>query len=284
MKCLVIDKGHEPLGDVGATQQDGEHEYVYTNALGDALKLALAPYEVEVIFTHQGGYGASKGDLNDELQARAKVANDAKADLLLSLHHNAGPPTARGGEVYIHTKLRRYNGKVTRDYPPGEGSLVWLIAVGNHDAPRSFAYARAVQPIIRDTLAALGISWRGSPEQIMCADFGILRYTDGPCLLLETHYGSNKQDDDIADSPEFIPRLAAGIAKSLVAALSLPERPKPKDPHAVTLLVEGVEVDCSARLEDGRTRANVKELAQAMGRNVTWNGATRTVSVSPPRP
>lgn len=280
MKCVVIDKGHEPIGDVGATQQDGEREYVFTNALGDAVKAALDPYEVEVLFTHSGGTGASTGDSDDELRARAKVANDARADLLLSLHHNAGPPTARGAELYIHTRLRRFNGKVTRDYPAGEGSLVWLVAVGNHDAPRSFAYARMVQPVICDTLAALGIPWRNSPDHIMCADFGILRYTDRPCMLLETHYGTNKTDDDIADSPEFIPCLAAGIAKALVVALNLSEKPQPKDPNAVTLLVEGVEVDCNARLENGRTRVDVKPLVQAMGRSATWNGGNRTVSVS----
>ena len=218
-KLIVIDPGHD-MDDPGATQIDGERERVYTLALSRAVREALLQgWDCQVQLTHEGAGMVPGGDLAAELQARGELPNQLGADLFLSLHHNAGPRSARGGELYIWTSRRS-----------PEGGLVWLPAIDpatgqpNHNAPRSFALAQIVQPVIRDALAQFGIPWRGAPDRIMCADFAVLRYPQLPCMLLESHFGTNPDDDAAADRPEFIPALAAAIARGVAAALGLSDR------------------------------------------------------------
>jgi|GEM_PF-1932112 len=229
LPLIVITGGHD-REEPGSVQADGELEYKYTLPLAKAVRDELLEgWECRVVLTRETDAGLVSGTaLGPELYARANQANTLGAAFYLSLHHDAGPKDARGGSLYIHSLLREYQGRVTRKYPKDEGGLVWLNAAArqldgspNHDAPISYAMALVGQPIIRDTLAALGISWRGSPDRIMAADFGELRIPDCPCWLLESHFGTNPIDDEIADRPEFIPQLADGIARALVTAMGL---------------------------------------------------------------
>lgn len=211
-KVIVLDPGHD-AADPGSTQYDGEPERNYTMALAQAVRQQLlARYDCQVLLTHQGAGAAPGRPLSEELRARAEVANRAGAALFVSLHHNAGPVTARGGELYVWTNLRA-----------PDGGLVWLPAVDgstvNHRAPLGYAAAQAMLPSVRDTLAAIGIPWRGD---IMCADFAVLRHTQGPAVLIETHFGTNPQDDALMDDPANVQRLAAGIATGIARAAGLP--------------------------------------------------------------
>ncbi|PKK39874.1 N-acetylmuramoyl-L-alanine amidase [Clostridiaceae bacterium JG1575] len=89
---IVLDAGHGGV-DPGAVYpfegrilQEKEYAFRYTNA----LKNELSALGFQVIMTRTGDY-----DL--ELSERVDVARRYNADLLLSIHHNAGPPAAYGG-------------------------------------------------------------------------------------------------------------------------------------------------------------------------------------------
>lgn len=226
-KVIVIDPGHA-LWDSGSIAIDGQAEKHYTLALSLAVRDVLAAYDCRVILTRDTDTAlAEAGNLGAELRNRANVANVAKADLFLSIHHDAGPPTARGGSLYIWTDKRK-----------ADGNLVWLPADGNHTAPKSYAISKAFVPAVKDELARYGIPWRGD---IMCADFGVLRACDGPALLLETHFGTNEHDNWAARRPDFINDLANRIAMGLAEALEL--LPNVIEPSAdVAVSIQGTPI------------------------------------------
>lgn len=274
-KLIVIDPGHD-TDDVGSTQIDGAQERTYTLPLARATRDALlAGWDCEVVLTHEGPGMVPGDDLAAELRARGELPNEIGADFILSLHHNAGPSSARGGELYIWTSKRDAN-----------GGLVWLPAIDpttglpNHEAPRSYAIAKVVQPALRDALAGFGVPWRGAPDRIMCADFAVLRYPELPCMLVESHYGTNQQDDDAADSPGFIPALSAAIAGGLAEALRLPAKPEEwRLPRAKVILPPRPGDDAPrevwGEIREGLTYAvlpgmstevPVRAVAEAMGR------------------
>lgn len=210
-KVVVLDPGHD-AADPGSTQYDGELERHYTMTMAQTVReQLLARYDCEVLLTHDGAGAAPGRPLSEELRARAEVANRAGAALFVLIHHNAGPASARGGELYVWTSKRG-----------PDGGLVWLPAVDgstvNHESPQGYAAALAMLPIVRTTLAAIGIPWRGD---IKCADFAVLRHTRVPAVLLETHFGTNPQDDALMDDPANVERLAAAIADGIAQAAGL---------------------------------------------------------------
>jgi N-acetylmuramoyl-L-alanine amidase len=255
---IVITGGHDRR-EVGSTQADGGREYQYTLPLSQEVRDALlSGWDCSVQLTHETDAPLTQGgDLGAELYARANLANKLGAAFYLSLHHDAGPAAARGGSLYIHSTLRSYRGQITRAYPEGAGDLVWLDAAGhqpdgtiNHDAPRSYEMAQLGQPIVKETLAELGIPWRGV---IQCADFAELRIPNCPCWLIETHFGSNPQDDAIMDQPGNRRQLAHGIARAVAVALKLKAKaPAPAPAPTPAPVVSGIG-HIAVVLLDGRT-------------------------------
>ncbi len=207
LKKIVIDPGHGGW-DAGAIAVDGVPEKQFNLELGLALREELKRYECVVLMTRESDMAVapgSEGNPAAELHARAEIANRVEADLLLSLHHDSSAsPQVRGASLYIWTDR--------------EG---WLPAEGNHKAPRSYALARKFYPIAQEALAAFGIPWRG---EIMCADFQVLRDAHLPAMLLECFDGASEEDVRIAREPEFVPALAAALARGIAEALELPER------------------------------------------------------------
>lgn len=94
IKTVVIDAGHG--GKDGGCQ--GAFSNEKTVALNIALKLGKYIEEnfpdIKVIYTR-------KEDKFVELHERARIANDANADLFICIHANSGPPSAFGTETYV---------------------------------------------------------------------------------------------------------------------------------------------------------------------------------------
>ncbi len=102
----------------------------------------------------------------------------------MSLHTDSGRKDRRGGSLWIWTTKLAHG-----------GGLVWLPAIRrdgqpNHDAPNSYRIAEEMAPILREALATFGVPWRG----IWCADFQVLRDTEGSGVLFECFFGTNPDD------------------------------------------------------------------------------------------
>lgn len=278
MKRIVIDPGHGGW-DTGSTPVDigqgGYYEATFTwrlaQALGDYL---LATYQVEIRYTHQGEYTSvwPTNNLAAELAGRCHVANAWPADLLLSLHHDStGNRAVRGGSLWIWMNQ--------------QGPLRWYGAQGNHTDPKSYPIASQMVGSVRDTLAGLGVPWRwwGDPEGVACSNFGVLRNTNGPAVLVECFHGSNEEDCAAARRPEFIPQLAKVIGDALGAALGLPKKaptwppdyvevilpPTPDDPKQQLRVVAGV-------LRDNTTWVSLPDGLEVPLRAVAWVGGRTT--------
>jgi hypothetical protein len=55
--------------------------------------------------------------------------------------------------------------------------------------------------------------------------------------------------------------------------------PVPADPHAITVMVMPGEETITGTLIEGTAYAPVRWLAELLGRQVSWNGETRTVII-----
>lgn len=288
---ICLDPGHGGW-DPGATAVDGRPEKEFTLDLALAVRDELTRrFECDVVMTRDSDKALTPNrDLGAELRARAEVGNQAGADLFLSLHHDsASSPDARGGSLWIW-----------RDHPEtGVGHRPAVDpATGQptHNAPRSHEMGvRFIEPV-RDRLAAFGIPWRsyGSPSGISAADFGVLRHSNGPGLLLECFFGSSAEDVSIARRPDFVPGLAAAIAAGVAAALSLsaaapapaPElQPEPSpDAFPAALVLNNVRHE-GYQVVEGRIAGPLRPLLdelQFLGYRYSYDWRTRTLTVAAP--
>ncbi|MHB1419553.1 MAG: N-acetylmuramoyl-L-alanine amidase [Bacillota bacterium] len=188
-RTIVIDPGHGSIqpgnwtdpGAIGPTNLY-ERDVVLDIALrvGEILSAGGA----EVIYTRTG-------DTNLDLVGRAMVANDAGADIFVSIHANASySPSMSGTTTYFYAG----------------GSL-------------------AVQRDIRQTLArtvqmelvrALGRRDAGTIEE----NFSVLRNTVVPSILVETAFISNPEEEKLLADPQFRARVAEGIAQGITIYFS----------------------------------------------------------------
>ena len=103
---VFIDAGHGGL-DSGAANQGLQEKNVNVDV---ATRLAplLSSAGYNVVLSRWGDYTLSPFPANtyenrrDEIQARVDVANQVRADILVSIHFNGGPKSARGLEIYYN--------------------------------------------------------------------------------------------------------------------------------------------------------------------------------------
>ena len=143
MSLFAIDAGHGGY-DNGASYE-GRLEK------DDNLRLALAVRD-ELIRLGQDVVMTRDTDVFVPLDERANIANNAGADLFISLHRNSYPeqlPTANGVENYIYTYATDENERMAR--------------------------------IVLDRVVAVGVQ---RDRGVSRANFAVLRYAEMPSMLL----------------------------------------------------------------------------------------------------
>ncbi len=120
------------------------------------------------------------------LSQRTQLAKAARCDLFLSVHLNAGPPTAQGAEAFV--------------------------AEGDHTS-RQIA-EQLVKAISKLGLKSRGVKWDSNSQHSRLA---VLRGTcrTMPAVLLELGFLTNEHDAKLLDSPQFRDKLAEAIARQL---------------------------------------------------------------------
>lgn len=180
MKTICLSAGHNET-DPGACGH-GLRESDLTGDICGMVASKLAAYEATVLQVPR----------YDSLADRAAYANNAKADLYLSIHCNGGGGT--GFESYIH---------------PGAGERTQEIQTVIHSA-------------VMALLEQYDVINRGRKE----ADFQVLRETAMPAVLLECLFVDHAEDAKLLADPAFRDRLANEIAYGIARTLNL----KMKDP------------------------------------------------------
>lgn len=177
-KVICLDPGHSgPSYDPGCVGPAGTSEatvaWDITNRVADILSNR---WGATVVMTKK----ALNDYESDSLSYRAKVANNAGADIFVSVHLNAGSPAAHGTETYYF-----------------QGS-----AAGK-------ALADSVQTQL---VACLGLTDRG----LKTANYAVLRLTDMTAILTEVCFLSNPDEETYINRDDIRQKAAEAIAQGIV--------------------------------------------------------------------
>jgi len=174
---VCIDPGHGGY-DPGAVG-NGLKEKDITLEIAMQLRSMLLFNGIEVVMTRDGDYapGHVENDQNGELWARVKIAKEAKADLFVSVHINAGG---------------------------GTGVEVLVIGTGG----RAETVAEKVLPYL---VQAGGWANRGVKTQNVM----VLRETSMPAILTENGFIDKVTDAAKLKGPNFFQTLAVAHAKGI---------------------------------------------------------------------
>ena len=183
-KTIVLDPGHggSDPGAIGMVLgvTDAEVGLNVCNALKPMLEAAGA----KVIMTRSDASGfLSVGE-------RAQLSNNVNADLFVSVHANSAKPNTKpnGTQVYY--------------YAPS--SSLTLAA----QKPIRVELARLVSDNIKGQT--------GRQSDIYTKNLGVLRENDSPCILVETGFLSNAEEEALLADPNYINKIATGIYQGIV--------------------------------------------------------------------
>ncbi|TYP72633.1 N-acetylmuramoyl-L-alanine amidase [Paenibacillus methanolicus] len=174
---VVIDAGHGGK-DPGAPSVIGKYEKEFNFAVAKKV-MALLDKETRI-----QGIMTRSTDTFVELDGRVKIANDAKADLFISIHANRAASSSVSG---VETYYTRANSKAFADI------------------------------MHKHLVKGTGLKDR----KVRTANFRVIKYTTMPAVLLECGYLSNKNDTSVLFTDAKQNQLAAEIVSGIKEYLKL---------------------------------------------------------------
>lgn len=173
-KVIVVDPGHGG-SDTGAIGPNNILEKNVTLAIATDLRKLLTDGGAKVIMTRSSDRDVTNGEASDieELQARVDIANQANADLFISIHADACDEMGSGTTTYF--------------YSGSDNTLAHLV---------------------QDSMVSqLKLYDRGSQPN----DFYVLKNTNMPAILTEAAFISNPKEEKLLVNPNFDKKVASGI-------------------------------------------------------------------------
>ena len=203
---IALDAGHGGW-DLGTVGRQGllEKDLVLdiVDRLGNLVQKRLG---AEIVYTRQG-------DDYISLEKRTEIANQAQADLFLSVHANYSvSAAARGVETYYTNTFSSIH---ARSHEPG--LALQDVSYGNVDirekVQESHKFAASVQRALHASLAAVnyGIPDRGVKE----ASYVVLTGTTMPAILAEVSFVSSPTDEENLQSSAYRERIAEALYKGV---------------------------------------------------------------------
>ncbi|MGA7564495.1 MAG: N-acetylmuramoyl-L-alanine amidase [Terriglobales bacterium] len=208
---IVLDAGHGGW-DLGTVGRQGllEKNLVLdvTKRLGKLLQGRLG---ADVVFTRTG-------DTYLPLDQRADIANQAQADLFVSVHANySSAATARGVETYYTNLFSAPGSKEIEKHTDGtfaQLTPVSLSAGGLHEKiEESRRLATSVQRSLYATLAASSPDIRN--RGIKDAAFAVLTGTVMPAILTEISFVSSPADEHNLESEAYRQKIAEALYQGI---------------------------------------------------------------------
>ena len=214
IRTIVIDPGHGGA-DEGAQGPEGTLEKDVTLSVAQRLRTLLERrLGVRVILTRTG-------DTLVALDRRAAIANNDRADLLISLHANSAlRDVATGAEVY-YLGIDEY-GAEARELADRDGRYLPVSGGGLREIdviPWELAQARHLTPSA-DLAEFIGDELRlrvpMSPRPVQQAPFRVLVGANMPAILVEMGFISNPEQEREMAQPGFQTRVAEAIVAGVV--------------------------------------------------------------------
>lgn len=217
---VVLDAGHggHDSGNLGGGYMEKEIALNIVLAVGKSLE---AHKDIKVIYTR-------KTDEFVTLRGRAKIANDADADLFVSIHCNAHNSDAHGTETFVlglHANQRNFEIAkkenevifLEADYeqhyegfdPNSPESLIGLTLIQEEYLDQSIALARAVEDNFQSQrkLKSRGVKQAG---------FWVLHNTYMPSVLIETGFLTYKKEGAFLNSNKGQIQMASSITDAVL--------------------------------------------------------------------
>ena len=198
-KLIVLDPGHGGNDPGNQNPRLKLNEKDMTLDVVVRLKKVLETRGYQVLLTRTD-------DRKIDLEARADIANRAKADLFLCIHFNAVPPTdagrVTGTETYVMTPQFQVSAGGEKD------KLTDLALPGNR---QDFGNVVLGYHLHRRLLAELKTSDRGFKR----ARYVVLRFVECPAGYIEAAYLSNDAEARRVATPEYRQQIAQAIANGV---------------------------------------------------------------------
>jgi len=178
MPIVVLDPGHNSNAVDSGAQSNGLLEQNITLDVALKLKPLLEANGIQVVMTRTSG--RVPGDyttVNGSLQARCDTSNNAKADLFVSIHINAGH---------------------------GTGTEVWVLSLGGRAE-------KAGRAVLARLIESSGWTNRG----LKASNLYVLANTDAPAILTENGFIDTISDAVKLSSPGFRQEIAVAHAKGI---------------------------------------------------------------------
>lgn len=181
---ICIDEGHGGY-DSGAVDGINEFEgdFILTlekdlnKRVGDKVIAKLKALNATVVVTRTDDKFISLAD-------RCRIANNAKANIFVSIHFNAGTSLASGIETFIYTNTKN---PLTK-------------ALGNN---------------LQNELLTSKLKNRG----LKTSNFYVLKYTTMPAALVELGFITNTKEEQIINSEKFQDEISDAIVGGIVKTL-----------------------------------------------------------------
>lgn len=232
IRTVVVDPGHGGENK-GALSYTGKYEKELVLQLAQRLMRRLSQHSnVKVILTRDSDRDVSYG-------RRIRMANEAQADLFISIHCNAAPrEDASGIEVLVLSDeaLAQESRRLReRDVAPrgrlaaasDEGAAAVLKDLYQFSARSD---ARHFGDLVQAHLVKLTrANDRGVKEHAIL----VLRGAEMPAIVLEVGFVSNPQEAVRLEDPEYQEKIVEGLFNAIVAFdASIPDAPVPVTPVA----------------------------------------------------
>lgn len=235
---FYIDIGHKN-GDPGAVNGTFIEHQINT-VVGSSMEKELIA----------GGHTVLVEPGRLEIGASARAANAWGADILISVHHNAG-----GGD----------RGEVIYSIRPGSSKLADTVAAGLRAAGQT--NVRTYTKINETS----GLDY-----------FGILRMSNCPAVIIEPCFIDNATDRQLIDTLIKQKNLGIIIARELMDVYGRKEAVKQVETVAPSMGVVKVVTEnqtFNALVIDGTTYIPLRSFAESEGFVVGWDDAAKTVTI-----
>ena len=181
LKTVVIDPGHGGY-DAGSVGINGTIEKNATLSISLKLGAILEKKGFNVVYTRESDNVTWPSDNKKDLAARAAIANEASADIFISIHLNTFKmEEVRGTETY-------YNRVST------EGKKI----------------AELIQnKIVKDV--------RSKDRGAQPGNFSVFKKVSAPAVLIELGYISNKSEESLLNSRSYQNKISGAIADGIYA-------------------------------------------------------------------
>ncbi|WP_456442467.1 N-acetylmuramoyl-L-alanine amidase family protein [Psychroserpens sp.] len=218
---VVLDAGHGggDSGNLGSGYKESEIALKIVLTVGKKLE---ENDDIKVIYTR-------KEDKFVTLRGRAKIANDAGADLFVSIHCNAHNSSAHGTETFVlglHANQRNFEIAkkenevifLEADYekhyegfdPNSPESMIGITLMQEEYLEQSIRLARLVEDSFKDKR-------KRNSRGVKQAGFWVLHNTYMPSILIETGFLTYKKEGAYLNSRNGQTKMSSSIIEAILA-------------------------------------------------------------------